>query len=116
MHSAAMKCCFVYVQTSSIKIERVCNGADESVIESVAFSAAPPNGGPEELSIFVVVKEGMNIISPDTLKKRFSRALQSNLNPLFEVCTKFVVKLLDIQINNNLILFVYVSGEMGEDS
>lgn len=73
-----------YVQTSSIEIERVCDGADESVVETAAVSAAPPNGGPEQLGIFVVVKEGM-IISPDTLKKRFSRAIQSNLNPLFKV-------------------------------
>ncbi|TMX00732.1 hypothetical protein EJD97_000251, partial [Solanum chilense] len=78
-------------------------GGIKSVIESVAFSAAPPNGGPEELSIFVVVKEGMNIISPDTLKKRFSRALQSNLNPLFEVRWVKIVGMLPRTASNKLL-------------
>lgn len=79
---------FFNVQTSSIEIERVCDGADDRVLETAAVSAAPPSGGPEQLAIFVVVKEGM-IVSPDTLKKRFSRAIQRNLNPLFKVKVPF---------------------------
>ncbi|PHT88168.1 hypothetical protein T459_10274 [Capsicum annuum] len=76
-----------YLQTSSIKIKCVCDRADGCVMEIAAVSAAPPNGGPEQLAIFVVLKEeGMNI-SPNTLNKRFSKAIQSNLNPLFKVCT-----------------------------
>ncbi|CAA2933391.1 probable acyl-activating enzyme 18, peroxisomal [Olea europaea subsp. europaea] len=35
------------IKTSSIEIERVCDGADESVLETAAVSTAPPNGGPE---------------------------------------------------------------------
>ncbi|XP_049363845.1 probable CoA ligase CCL12 [Solanum verrucosum] len=90
------------IKTSSIEIERVCDGADESVLETAAVSAAPSNGGPEQLAIFVVVKEGMNI-SPDTLKKRFSRAIQSNLNPLFKVRWVKIVGMLPRTASNKLL-------------
>ncbi|KAK4492210.1 hypothetical protein RD792_003010 [Penstemon davidsonii] len=72
------------IKTSSVEIERVCNTADESVLETAAISIAPPNGGPEQLSIFVVLKKGFSI-KPDVLKLKFSRAIQANLNPLFKV-------------------------------
>lgn len=72
------------IKTSSIEIERVCEQADESVLETAAVSAAPAIGGPEQLVIFVVLKQGCNS-KPDTLKIKFSRAIQSNLNPLFKV-------------------------------
>ncbi|KAI3461883.1 hypothetical protein Pfo_018546 [Paulownia fortunei] len=72
------------IKTSSVEIEHVCNRADESVLETAAVSVAPPNGGPEQLSIFVVLKMGFSI-KPDVLKMKFSRAIQTNLNPLFKV-------------------------------
>lgn len=71
-------------QTSSIEIERVCDRAHESILETAAISIAPVNGGPEQLVIFVVLKKGFNI-EPEQLKRIFSRAIQSNLNPLFKV-------------------------------
>ncbi|CAL5425711.1 unnamed protein product [Camellia sinensis] len=72
------------VKTSSVEIERVCDQADESIMETAAVSAAPANGGPEQLAIFVVLKNGFNT-QPDKLKMLFSRAIQRNLNPLFKV-------------------------------
>jgi acyl-coenzyme A synthetase/AMP-(fatty) acid ligase len=72
------------MQISSIEIERVCDRADESILETAAVSVAPVYGGPEQLVIFVVLKKGFNAI-PDELKSKFSRAIQSNLNPLFKV-------------------------------
>lgn len=74
------------MQTSSVEIERVCDRADQSVLETAAVSAAPANGGPEQLAIFVVLKEGYNS-KPDMLRLKFSRAIQTNLNPLFKVRT-----------------------------
>lgn len=62
----------------------MCNRADESVLETAAISVAPANGGPEQLSIFVVLKSGCSMGS-DVLKMKFSRAIQANLNPLFKV-------------------------------
>ncbi|XP_060174209.1 probable CoA ligase CCL12 isoform X1 [Lycium barbarum] len=90
------------IKTSSIEIERVCDRADESVLETAAVSAAPPNGGPEQLAIFVVLKEGI-IISSDTLKKRFSRAIQSNLNPLFKVSSVKIVPMFPRTASNKLL-------------
>ncbi|PIN17171.1 Acyl-CoA synthetase [Handroanthus impetiginosus] len=72
------------IKTSSVEIERVCNHAEESVLETAAVSVAPPTGGPELLSVFVVLKEGFSI-KPNDLKMKFSRAIQTNLNPLFKV-------------------------------
>ncbi|KAK4408647.1 putative acyl-activating enzyme 18, peroxisomal [Sesamum angolense] len=72
------------IKTSSVEIERVCNHADESVLETAAISVAPADGGPEQLSIFVVLKKGFSI-KPDVLKMIFSKAIQTNLNPLFKV-------------------------------
>ncbi|KVH90858.1 AMP-binding, conserved site-containing protein [Cynara cardunculus var. scolymus] len=41
-------------KTSSIEIERVCEQADGTIMETAAVSAAPAIGGPELLAIFVV--------------------------------------------------------------
>ncbi|XP_059628797.1 probable CoA ligase CCL12 [Cornus florida] len=72
------------IKTSSVEIERVCDWADESVLEAAAVSVSPANGGPEQLAIFVVLKNGFNR-DPEKLKMKFSRAIQTNLNPLFKV-------------------------------
>lgn len=86
---------FLSLQTSSVEIERVCDHADESVLETAAVSVAPPDGGPELLIIFVVLKKGFNQ-QPEKLKMIFSKAIQTNLNPLFKVW------LLDISIPNHM--------------
>ncbi|KAL1328722.1 hypothetical protein HN51_038523 [Arachis hypogaea] len=72
------------IKTSSIEIERVCDRADECISETAAVSVAPPSGGPDQLAIFVVLKKGY-VSNAETLKLRFSKAIQSNLNPLFKV-------------------------------
>ena len=72
------------MQTSSVEIERVCDRADDSVLETAAVSVAPVTGGPEQLVIFVVLKKGYNP-EAENLKTKFSKAIQSNLNPLFKV-------------------------------
>ncbi|KAI5321083.1 hypothetical protein L3X38_030154 [Prunus dulcis] len=72
------------IKTSSIEIERVCDRADESVLETAAVSVAPVNGGPEQLVIYVVLKKEFDS-KADQLKAKFSKAIQSNLNPLFKV-------------------------------
>ncbi|XP_027345741.1 probable acyl-activating enzyme 18, peroxisomal [Abrus precatorius] len=72
------------IKTSSIEIERVCEKADDCILETAAISVAPAQGGPEQLVIFVVSKKGYNS-SAEHLKKKFTKAIQSNLNPLFKV-------------------------------
>lgn len=72
------------MQTSAIEIERVCDRADESILETAAVSVSPVGGGPEVLVIFAVLKKGFTS-QPDKLKTIFSKAIQRNLNPLFKV-------------------------------
>ncbi|XP_068652699.1 probable CoA ligase CCL12 isoform X2 [Aristolochia californica] len=72
------------IKTSSVEIERVCNGADENVVETAAVSIKAPTGGPEQLVILAVLKPGSHP-ETDQLKKKFSRAIRENLNPLFKV-------------------------------
>lgn len=72
------------MQTSSVEIERVCDRADESIMETAAISVTPVSGGPEQLVIFVVLKKGYNA-EADKLKIKFSRTIHSSLNPLFKV-------------------------------
>lgn len=76
---------FVITQTSSIEIERVCDQADECISETAAVTITPPNGGPELLVIFAVLKEGFKKQSEEELKMKFSRTIQKDLNPLFKV-------------------------------
>lgn len=73
------------MQTSSVEIERVCDQADESILETAAISVSPAGGGPEVLVIFVVLKKGFTSQPVDKLKMIFSKAIQRNLNPLFKV-------------------------------
>ncbi|WCJ28871.1 acyl-activating enzyme 18 [Euphorbia peplus] len=72
------------IKTSSVEIERVCDRADEAIMETAAISVAPVDRGPELLAIFVVLKPGLTRDSND-LKMKFSKAIHINLNPLFKV-------------------------------
>ncbi|WVZ23793.1 hypothetical protein V8G54_002337 [Vigna mungo] len=72
------------IKTSSVEIERVCDRAEECILETAAVGVASTNGGPEQLVIFVVLKKGYNSTA-ETLKMKFTKAIQSNLNPLFKV-------------------------------
>lgn len=73
------------IKTSSVEIERVCNRADESVIETAAVSIRTRTGGPDQLVVLAVLKNGLTMPDLNLLKKKFQRAIQNNLNPLFKV-------------------------------
>ncbi|KAL8159494.1 hypothetical protein V2J09_001031 [Rumex salicifolius] len=79
------------IKTSSIEIERVCDQADESIVETAAVSVSPIGGGPEMLIIFVVLKPG-STREPEKLKTLFTKAIRRDLNPLFKVS---LVKIVD---------------------
>ncbi|KAK2632945.1 hypothetical protein EUGRSUZ_L00850 [Eucalyptus grandis] len=74
----------------AIKIERVCDREDESILETAAISLRPPTGGPEQLVVLVVLKKGCKAELND-LKMKFSKAIQRNLNPLFKVSSVKIV-------------------------
>ncbi|KAL5545215.1 hypothetical protein UlMin_008999 [Ulmus minor] len=90
------------IKTSSVEIERACDRADESVLEAAAISVAPVDGGPEQLVIFVVLKNGYNS-EEEKLKMKFSKAIQSNLNPLFKVSFVKIVQEFPRTASNKLL-------------
>ncbi|XP_025683076.1 probable CoA ligase CCL12 [Arachis hypogaea] len=90
------------IKTSSVEIERVCERADECIMETAAISVAPASGGPEQLIIFVVLKKGYSS-DVETLKKKFSKAIQSNLNPLFKVSAVKIVAVFPRTASNKLL-------------
>ncbi|KAK3014758.1 hypothetical protein RJ639_007943 [Escallonia herrerae] len=59
--------------TSSVEIERVCEKADECVLQTAADSAAPGDGGPELLPIFVVLKKHFDGEAKDKILKSHSK-------------------------------------------
>ncbi|KAK8962077.1 putative acyl-activating enzyme 18, peroxisomal [Platanthera guangdongensis] len=78
------------IKTSAVEIERVCNRADESVMETAAISFRSRASGPEQLVLFAVLEPG---VAKDeaSLKTKFQRAIQLELNPLFKICFVKVV-------------------------
>jgi hypothetical protein len=80
------------MQTSSVEIERVCNRADDGLLETAAVSIKPTEGGPEQLAILAVLKDRPSSYDVNLLKSKFQRAIQKNLNPLFKVSFCFLRK------------------------
>eukprot|EP00850_Spirogloea_muscicola_P021239 SM000241S08528 [mRNA] locus=s241:108591:114170:- [translate_table: standard] len=72
------------IKVSSVEIERICDGAAEDILETAAIGLPPLGGGPEQLLIVTVLKEGSKE-DKAALLKAFTTALQRKLNPLFKV-------------------------------
>lgn len=72
-------------QTSSVEIERVCNKADEKVLETAALGIRLTTGGPEQLVVLAVLKPGCSNCEADLLRRKFQKAIEKDLNPLFKV-------------------------------
>jgi len=73
------------MQTSSVEIERVCNRADECLLETATVSIKPSGEGPEHLAILAVLKDRSAQYDVNLLKRKFQTTIQKNLNPLFKV-------------------------------
>ncbi|EFJ20216.1 hypothetical protein SELMODRAFT_109501 [Selaginella moellendorffii] len=74
------------IKVSSVEIERICNAADQRVLETAAIGVSPTGGGPEKLCVIAVLKAEVTDktdISSE-LKLRFNAAIQRKLNPLFK--------------------------------
>ena len=72
---------------SSIELERVCAEADAAVAETAAVGVPPPQGGPERLTVFAVLRDNAAAgdASPERLRSAMGQALRRRLNPLFKV-------------------------------
>lgn len=76
----------LFLQVSSVEIERVCNAVDSNVLETAAVGVPPPEGGPEQLVIAVVFKDSdESTVDLDKLRISYNSAVQKKLNPLFRV-------------------------------
>ena len=79
-----------HFQVSSIEIERICNRANDAILETAAIGVPPIGGGPEQLTIAVVFKDQSTQVEDlNQLKLAFNTALKK-LNPLFKVCPLFM--------------------------
>lgn len=82
-----------YFQVSSIEIERICNRVHDTILETAAIGVPPVGGGPEQLTIAVVLKDQSSQVEDlNQLKLAFNAALKK-LNPLFKVGALFLQKL-----------------------
>jgi hypothetical protein len=81
---------YYHFQVSSIEIERICNRVDTSILETAAVGVPPIGGGPEQLTIAVVLKDHCSQATDlNQLKLAFNAALKK-LNPLFKVLPFFL--------------------------
>jgi acyl-CoA synthetase (AMP-forming)/AMP-acid ligase II len=79
-----------HFQVSSIEIERICNRVDDAIVETAAIGVPPVGGGPEQLTIAVVLKDQSSQVEDlNQLKLAFNTALKK-LNPLFKVRSLFL--------------------------
>ncbi|TVU09398.1 hypothetical protein EJB05_42870 [Eragrostis curvula] len=89
------------IKVSSIEIERICNRVDDSILETAAIGVPPIGGGPEQLTIAVVLKDQSQTADLNQLKLAFNAALKK-LNPLFKVSSVIVVPSLPRTASNKV--------------
>jgi len=90
------------IKVSSIEIERICNRANDAILETAAIGVPPIGGGPEQLTIAVVFKDQSTQVEDlNQLKLAFNTALKK-LNPLFKVSSVVVVPSLPRTASNKV--------------
>ncbi|XP_073010804.1 probable acyl-activating enzyme 17, peroxisomal [Typha latifolia] len=91
------------IKISSVEIERICNGIDDTILETAAVGVPPYGGGPEQLFVAVVFKEQSSTNKNlDQLKLDLNIALQKKLNPLFRVSSIVAVPSLPRTASNKV--------------
>lgn len=71
------------IKVSSTEIEQILNTLEE-VSETAAIAVSPPQGGPSQLVIYVVVSSQVQI-SKDKLMASLQTEIKQHLNPLFKI-------------------------------
>ncbi|WVZ64814.1 hypothetical protein U9M48_014284 [Paspalum notatum var. saurae] len=90
------------IKVSSIEIERICNRVNDAILETAAIGVPPVGGGPEQLTIAVVLKDQSSQVEDlNQLKLAFNAALKK-LNPLFKVSSIVVVPALPRTASNKV--------------
>uniref|UniRef100_A0A0A9ERS6 AMP-binding enzyme C-terminal domain-containing protein n=1 Tax=Arundo donax TaxID=35708 RepID=A0A0A9ERS6_ARUDO len=90
------------IKVSSIEIERICNRVNDAILETAAIGVPPIGGGPEQLTIAVVLKDQSSQAEDlNQLKLAFNVALKK-LNPLFKVSSVVIVPSLPRTASNKV--------------
>ncbi|ONM54731.1 putative acyl-activating enzyme 17 peroxisomal [Zea mays] len=90
------------IKVSSIEIERICNRVHDAILETAAIGVPPVGGGPEQLTIAVVLKDQSSQIEDlNQLKLACNMALKK-LNPLFKVSSVVIVPSLPRTASNKV--------------
>lgn len=71
------------IKTSSVEIERLLDVLPD-IKETAAIAVAGSGGGPSQLVVYTVLKEGAEV-AREELQQRFQQAIKAQLNPLFKV-------------------------------
>lgn len=90
------------IKVSSVEIERICNVAHASVLETAAIGLPQAGGGPEQLVLVVVLKGSCDAVTNEELKRAFNAAIQQKLNPLFKANAVIVTELLPRTASNKV--------------
>eukprot|EP00658_Telonema_sp_P-2_P005039 TRINITY_DN1188_c0_g2_i3.p1 TRINITY_DN1188_c0_g2~~TRINITY_DN1188_c0_g2_i3.p1 ORF type:complete len:1032 (+),score=217.90 TRINITY_DN1188_c0_g2_i3:212-3307(+) len=90
------------IKVSSAELERVCDQVP-GVKETAAIAVPPPDGGPDELVFYCVLKEPAGLlIDPSQLKKALQEEIKQKLNPLFRVAKAHIVDALPRTASNKV--------------
>lgn len=71
------------IKVSAVELEQVINGVT-GVMESIAIAVSPPEGGPSQLVISVVLEPEV-VMTEEVLTKLVQERIRKDLNPLFKV-------------------------------
>ena len=92
------------IKVSSVELERVCNGI-EFILETASIAYNPPNGGPSQLVVFVVMntlKSKMGEITEESLKSQLQGIIKKKLNPLFHISDVIILETLPRTASNKV--------------
>jgi acetyl-CoA synthetase len=71
------------IKVSAVELEQVINGV-AGISECAAITIAPLEGGPSQLTVFVVLDPDC-VILPEILRKLVQERIRGSLNPLFKI-------------------------------
>jgi acetyl-CoA synthetase len=89
------------IKVGSVEIERTLNNV-VGIMETAAVAVRPPNGGPDQLVIFAVMKEEYKPVRLNELKGEMQRAIRDHVNPLFHIEEIIVVDSLPRTASNKV--------------
>lgn len=88
------------IKVSAVEVEQVLN-AEIGIHETAAIALFPPQGGPSQLVLYVVLEPGVQL-DRDTLRFTLQTSICENLNPLFKIHDVVIVESLPRTASNKI--------------